>query len=99
MFAHALNFINRGFGSLFWLLGVPIGSLFHKKWVPIGSLSQSLGVPNSFGVSDMGHASMWQFRVLQYGRYRNTVLTHLEVNTDIGLGSWILVKTRPKSLE
>ena len=48
----ALNFINRRFGSLFWLLGVPIGSLFHKKWVPIGSLSQSLGVPNSFGDSD-----------------------------------------------
>ena len=36
-YAYALNFINRCFGSLFWLLGVPIGSLF-----------QSLGVPNSF---------------------------------------------------
>ena len=50
-FSYALNFINRCFGSLFWLLGVPIGSLFHKKWVPIGSLSQSLGVPISFRVS------------------------------------------------
>ena len=37
--AYALNFINRRFGSLFWLLRVPIGSLFHEKlgpyWVPI----------------------------------------------------------------
>ena len=32
--AYALNFINRCFGSLFWLLGVPIGSLFHKKLGP-----------------------------------------------------------------
>ena len=51
---HALNFINRSFGSLFWLLGVPIGSLFHKKigpyWVPISKL----GVPNSFWNSDIG---------------------------------------------
>ena len=35
----ALNFINRPFGSLFWLPRVPIGSLFHEKlgpyWVPI----------------------------------------------------------------
>ena len=30
-FAYALNFINSRFGSLFWLLEVPIGSLFHKK--------------------------------------------------------------------
>ena len=41
-YAYALNFINRCFGSLFWLLGVPIGSLFHKKlgpyWVPISKL-------------------------------------------------------------
>ena len=29
-----LNFINHCFGSLFWLLGVPIGSLFHKKLGP-----------------------------------------------------------------
>ena len=33
-YAYALNFINRCFGSLFWLLGVPIGSLFHKKMGP-----------------------------------------------------------------
>ena len=32
--AYALNFINHCFGSLFWLLGVPIGSLFHKKLGP-----------------------------------------------------------------
>ena len=41
-YAYALNFINRCFGSLFWLLGVPIGSLFYKKlgpyWVPISKL-------------------------------------------------------------
>ena len=55
---HALNFINRRFGSLFWLLGVPIGSLFHKKWVPIGSLSQSLGVPNSFWNSGIGRRAV-----------------------------------------
>ena len=29
--AYALIFIQRYFGSLFWLLGVLIGSLFHKK--------------------------------------------------------------------
>ena len=29
----------------------------------------------------MGHTSKWQFRVPQYG---NTVMTHLEANTDIG---------------
>ena len=28
---------HKSFGSLFWLLGVPIGSLFHKKWVPISA--------------------------------------------------------------
>ena len=33
-YAYALNFINHCFGSLFWLLGVPIGSLFHKKLGP-----------------------------------------------------------------
>ena len=33
-FSYALNFINHCFGSLFWLLGVPIGSLFHKKLGP-----------------------------------------------------------------
>ena len=33
-YAYALNFINNCFGSLFWLLGVPIGSLFHKKLGP-----------------------------------------------------------------
>ena len=44
---HALNFINRRFGSLFWLLGVPIGSLFHKL-DPYWSLHQSLGVPIIF---------------------------------------------------
>ena len=30
-----------------------MGLYFTKKWVPIGSLYQSLGVPNSFGVSAM----------------------------------------------
>merc|ERR1712218_503041 len=33
-YAYALIFINRRFGSLFWLLGVLIGSLFHKKMGP-----------------------------------------------------------------
>ena len=40
---YALNLINRRFGSLFWLIGVPIGSLF-----------QSLGVPISFCHSAFG---------------------------------------------
>ena len=47
--AYALNFINRRFGSLFWLLRVPIGSLFHDKlgpyWVPISKH----GGPYKFG--------------------------------------------------
>ena len=33
----------------------------------------------------MGHTSKWQFKVLQYRCYHNTVMTHLEGNTDIGL--------------
>ena len=40
--AYAINFINRCFGSLFWLLGVPIsqknGSLLGPYWVPISKL-------------------------------------------------------------
>jgi len=47
--AHALNFINRRFGSLFWSPRVPIGSLFHGKlgpyWVPISKH----GGPYKFG--------------------------------------------------
>ena len=47
--AYALNFINRCFGSLFWLPRVPIGSLFHEKlgpcWVPISKH----GGPYKFG--------------------------------------------------
>jgi len=47
--AYALNFINRRFGSLFWLPRVPIGSLFHEKlgpyWVPISKH----GGPYKFG--------------------------------------------------
>ena len=33
-YAYTSNFINHIFGSIFWLLGVPIGSLFHKKLGP-----------------------------------------------------------------
>ena len=62
-FSYALNFINRCFGSLFWLLGVPIGSLFHKKlgpyWVPISKL----GGPFKF---------MWQWK-RQKGPYMDPV--------------------------
>ena len=62
-YAYALNFINRCFGSLFWLLGVPIGSLFHKKlgpyWVPISKL----GGPYKF---------MWQWK-RQKGPYMDPV--------------------------
>jgi len=47
--AYALNFINRLFGSLFWLPRVPIWSLFHEKlgpyWVPISMR----GGPYKFG--------------------------------------------------
>ena len=32
-----------------------------------------------------GQPSKWQFKVLQYRCYHNTVMTHLEGNTDIGL--------------
>ena len=32
-----------------------------------------------------GHTSKWQFKVLQYRCYHNTVMTHLEGNTDVGL--------------
>ena len=39
-----------------------------------------------------GHTSQWQFKVLQYRCYHNTVMTHLEGNTGIGL------KVRLKSL-
>ena len=41
-FANALNFINRRFGSLFWLLGVAIGSIFHKKMGPYPQAWRSL---------------------------------------------------------
>ena len=34
IYAYALIFIHRHFGSLFWLLWVPIGSLFHRKMGP-----------------------------------------------------------------
>ena len=40
---YALNLINRRFGSLFWLIGVPIGSLFQSLGVPI-SLGDSVNV-------------------------------------------------------
>ena len=47
--SYTLNFINRRFGSLFWLPRVPIGSLFHEKlgpyWVPISKH----GGPYKFG--------------------------------------------------
>ena len=45
-FPYALNFINCCFGSLFWLLGVPISQ-------KVGSLFQSLGVPISLGDSEI----------------------------------------------
>ena len=50
-YAYALIFMNRHFGSLFWLLRSLLGPYFTKKWVLIGSLSQSLGVLTSFGGS------------------------------------------------
>ena len=43
-YAYALNFINRCFWSLFWLLGVPIGSQFHKKFGPYIKAWRSLFV-------------------------------------------------------
>ena len=57
-FSYALNFINRCFGSLFWLLGVPIGSLFHKKlgpyWVPISKPKRSLYGPSPYNRDPLG---------------------------------------------
>ena len=57
-YAYALNFINRRFGSLFWLLGVPIGSLFHKKLGPYFIAWGSLLV---FGTV------LWAFEQINYG--------------------------------
>ena len=51
--AYALNFINRRFGSLFWLLRVPIGSLFHEKLGPYWVIFLSMKVPISLGNSDI----------------------------------------------
>ena len=45
LYAYALIFIHRRFGSLFWLLGVLIGSLFHKKMGPYWVLISKLGGP------------------------------------------------------
>ena len=53
-YAYALIFMNRHFGSLFWLLGSLLGPYFTKKWVLIGSLSQSMGVLISFRGSGNG---------------------------------------------
>ena len=39
-----VKFLNRRFGSLFWLPRVPIGSLFHKKLGPYFSARRSLKV-------------------------------------------------------
>ena len=45
---YALNLINRRFGSLFWLIGVPIGSLFQSLGVPISFLNSAEGSNRSF---------------------------------------------------
>ena len=44
-YVYALIFIHRGFGFLFWLMGVLIGSLFHRKMGPYWVLISKLGRP------------------------------------------------------
>ena len=60
-YAYALNFINHCFGSLFWLLGVPIGSLFHKKLGPYFKAWGSLLVLVTVRMNWMWRPKMKQF--------------------------------------